>query len=104
MNYSTGEVYYAKLHQGPQDEQGNYKCVIIEKNTLRKYKGFESSDVNELEIFEKLAVSAPPMSSLEFQDDSKIIEVFAKSSNALDKYIDSKCSTKEIVPSLPKDK
>lgn len=91
-------MYYAKLHQDPQED---YKCLILEQDTLRKFKGFETSNENELKVNVKNAVSAPADSMLSIQDNSKIIEIYAKSRNVLEAHIDTLCARKEIVPSLP---
>jgi len=98
---TTGEVYFTKLLQNPQD---NYKCVILEQNTIRKFKGFETTDVNELKIFVKPALSAPADSMLDFQDDSQIFEIYAKSLNMLEVHVDTICLSKETVPAMPLEK
>lgn len=85
------------MHQSPQD---SFKCLIIEQETLRKYKGFETTDENELKIFVKPALSAPADSMLTFKDDSQIIEIFAKDLDVLKAHIDTLCSTTQTVPSV----
>lgn len=74
--------------------------MILEQETIRRYKGFETSDENELKIFVKPALSAPADSMLTFEDDSKIIEMFAKNLDVLEAHLDTICSAKEIIPAL----
>lgn len=94
---SFAEVFYAKLRQSPQD---NFNCLILEQNTVRKFKGFETADENEVKVFAKAAVSAPADSMLKFDDNSKIIEIFAKSKLVLETHMDYACRTKETVAPL----
>jgi len=101
VSLTTGEVYHTKVHQSPHE---NYKCIILEQTTLRKFKGFETTDLNELKIFEKPALSASAESMLNFEDDSKIVEIFAKRLDVLEAHINTICLTKETVPALPLEK
>lgn len=94
---SAYEAYYTKLHQSVQE---NYKCLIIEENTHRKFKGFETSDNNELKVVMKAATSTPAEMSLNNEDDSKIIEIFAKTLSVMETYVDTICRSKENVPPL----
>ncbi len=52
----------------------------------------------------KPALSAPADTMLTLDDDSKIIEMFAKSLDVLKAHIDTLCVTKQTVPSLPLDR
>lgn len=49
-------------------------------------------------------MSAPADAMLTLEDDSKIIEIFAKDQDVLKTHMDTLCSTKETVPSLPLSK
>lgn len=100
MNYyliSADIAYYTKLRQSPQE---NYKCLILEQNSLKKFKGFETSDMNELKIFVKPAVSAPPQMMLKINDDSKIVEIYTKTLHVLETYTNTICKTQDFVPPL----
>ncbi|KAJ6636489.1 hypothetical protein Bhyg_15079 [Pseudolycoriella hygida] len=94
---SAHGAFHTKIHHSKL----NRKCLIIEENTLKKYKGFETSDHNELIISKKAAISAPDEVVLNGQDDSQIIEIFAKKMVVLETYIDTICGSKEHLPSLP---
>lgn len=76
----------------------NYKCLILEEKNVRKFKGFTTSDTDEIKVFTKPAIHAPAEMMLTNDDNSKIIEIFAKSLNALESYIDSICKSIELVP------
>lgn len=91
-----------KLRQNPQDD---YNCLILERNSPRKFKGFETSDIKEFKIFVKPAVSAPSDMMLKSNDGSKIIEIYAKTLNVLETYTNSLCKTKEFVsPMSPRNR
>lgn len=79
----------------PQDD---YNCLFLEQNNLRIFKGFETTDPNEMKILTKSAVSAPPDMMLTTTDSSKIVEIFAKTSIISDTYLDAICKTKENLP------
>lgn len=97
--YSCGEKsYYSKLRQS---RHGNYyKCLIIEHNILTKFKGFETSDTQELKVFTKPAVVSSSDERLQNLNDAKIVEIFAKTIQVLDNHIESICKTREFVPSM----
>lgn len=97
LGHISAEVFYAKLRQSPQD---NFHCLILEQNTIRKFKGFETNEVNEVKVLARAAVSAPADAKLTFSDDSKIIEIFAKTKLVLETHIDFVCKTKKTVPRL----
>lgn len=90
--FSTDKAYYTKVRLSPQED---YNCLIFEQNSLRNFKGFETSDSNELKIITKAAVSAPPEMMLTNEDNSKIIEIFAKTLVVSEAYINSICRTTE---------
>lgn len=98
LGHISAEVFYAKLRQSPQD---NFHCLVLEQNTVRKFKGFVTNDINEVKVLARAAVSAPADSKLTFSDDSKIIEIFAKTKLILETHIDFVCRTKKSVPRLP---
>lgn len=54
-----------------------------------------------MKVYVRPALSAPADEMLTFEDESKIIELFAKNLDVLQAHIDTICSTKEMVPSLP---
>lgn len=88
------KAFYTKLRQSPQD---NFACLILDKSDGQTFKGFETTDPNELKIIVKAAVSPPAELMLTTTDDSKIIEIFAKTSVVTDTYIDSICNTKKVL-------
>ncbi|KAG4065778.1 hypothetical protein HA402_012456 [Bradysia odoriphaga] len=92
---SANEAYYTKIHHSPTK-----KCLILEKTTRRIFKGLKSSDGNGLEVLRKPAVSVPSDMSVNSQDESEIIEIFAKELNPLQTYVDTICRIKKFVPSL----
>lgn len=55
-----------------------------------------------MKIFQKPAVFAPADMMLTTEDDAKIIEIYAKSLNILETYVDSICESKEFVPAKEK--
>lgn len=61
---------------------------------------------DEIKIFMKDAVFAPADMMLNTEDDSKIIEIFAKSLNVLQTYVHSICKSIELLPvrSFEKDR
>ncbi|KAG4078964.1 hypothetical protein HA402_010916 [Bradysia odoriphaga] len=90
--------YYSKLRQS---RHGNYyKCLIIEHNISTKFKGFETTDSKELKVFTKSAVVSSSDEFLQNFDDSKIVEIFAKTIKVLDNHIESICNVREFVPAL----
>ncbi|KAJ6648435.1 hypothetical protein Bhyg_03663 [Pseudolycoriella hygida] len=95
---ATERGFYTKLLQSPQDD---YSCLILEENVSRVFKGFETSDKNELKYFIKPALSASSQMMLEFDDHSQIIEVYAKSPKVLETYTNMICKTRRSVPALP---
>lgn len=72
--------------------------MILEQNNVRKFKGFTTTDTEEIKIFMKPAVYASSEMMLTSEDDSKIIEIYAKRLNVLETYIDSMCKSIETVP------
>lgn len=94
---SAEKAYYTKLRLSPQE---NYKCLFLEQNNLQYFKGFQTSDPNELKIITKSAVSAPPDMMLTLADDSKIIEIFSKTTFVAEAYFDTICKTKENLPKM----
>ncbi|XP_037039193.1 uncharacterized protein LOC119076514 [Bradysia coprophila] len=92
---AADKAFYTKLRQNPQE---NFSCLILEKNEEQTFKGFETTDKNELKIIVKAAVSPPSEMMLTSTDDSKIIEIFAKTSIVADTYIDSICKSKKVLP------
>ncbi len=74
--------------------------MIIEKINIRTFKGFTTSAADELKAFMKPAVYASSDTMLTTGDDSKIIELYARSSIVLESYIDSICKSIESVPLL----
>ncbi len=95
---SADKAFYTKIRQSPQE---NFKCIIIEENDFQTFKGFETTNANEFKVIMKPAVSAPNEMLLTIADDSKIIEIFAKSLRVANAYIDTICKTKEVLPALP---
>ncbi|KAJ6644228.1 hypothetical protein Bhyg_09195 [Pseudolycoriella hygida] len=91
---ATEKAYHTKLRQSPQE---NYKCLILEPTNFRTFKGFKASDAEEIKIFSKPATFVPSEASA---DDSKIIEIYAKSFIALEAYSDSICKSIELVASI----
>lgn len=89
------QAYYIKIHQSTQTEE----CLILEESTQRTFKGFKSTESNGLQIHTKSAISVPAEMSLNSQDESEIIEIFAKELNHLETYVDAICRTKESIPS-----
>lgn len=69
--------------------------MLLEHNNLRIFKGFETRDANELKIITKAAVSFPADFQQSSTDDSKIIEIFAKTLFVSDAYLDTICKTRE---------
>lgn len=84
-----------------QSRHGNYyKCLIIEHNLPTKFKGFETVDSKEVKVFTKPAVASSSDESIQNFDDSKIIEIFAKTIEVLNNHIDAICNVREFVPML----
>lgn len=59
-----------------------------------------TSDIEEIKVFIKPAVSAPSEMMLTTEDDAKIIEIFARSLSGLETYVDSICKSIESIPAL----
>ncbi len=97
----TEKAYYTKLRLSPQE---NYKCLFLERDNLRNFKGFETRDVNELKIITQPAISAPPDMMLTPVDDSKIIEILAKTMFVADAYLDTICKTRENLRTMSFDR
>lgn len=72
--------------------------MILEQSNIRTFRGFTTVDNDEIKIFMKNAVSAPADMMLTTEDGSKIIEIYAKSLNVLQTYIDSICKSIELLP------
>lgn len=94
FRYSAEKAYHTKLRQSAKE---NYKCLILEENNIRKFKGFETFDSKEMKIFIKPAISAMSDMKLTYEDEAKVIEIYAKSLLVLETHIDTICKTKELV-------
>ncbi|KAG4074996.1 hypothetical protein HA402_014575 [Bradysia odoriphaga] len=89
------KAFYTKLLQSPQND---HSCLIIEQNSARIFKGFQTSDTNEFKTFVKPAISAPSEMQLRINDTSRIVEIYAKTMDVLETYTNSICRTKQLVP------
>lgn len=89
-------AFYTKLLQHPQE---NYNCLIIEQNSVRIFKGFETSDANEFKTFIRPAISAPSEMKLKINDSTKLVEVYAKTETVLEAYTNAICKSKEVAAS-----
>lgn len=95
---SANKSYYTKLHHSIRVNQE--KCLILEENSLRTFKGFETLDKNEIRVLKRSAISPPAEMSVKSKDESEIVEIFAKELNSLEAYIDTICEIKEFITPL----
>ncbi|KAG4075274.1 hypothetical protein HA402_003065 [Bradysia odoriphaga] len=94
---AADRAHHAKLRQHAQE---NFKCLILEENNVRTFKGFTSSDPDEIKVFTKPAIYAPAEMMLATDHSLRVIEIYAKSLNSLKSYIDSICKSIELVPAF----
>lgn len=90
---SANNAFYTKLHYSTL---GN-KCLILEENSIRTFKGFVTPKRDELKIMKKPAISDPSSSPCKTDDSSEIFEIFAKELNVIQSYVDTVCGIKEFV-------
>lgn len=76
--------------------------MVLEKNNIRKFKGFTNTD--EIKVFTKPATHAPSDMKLTTTDSAKVIEIYARSLEALETYVDSICKSIEFVPAFSSHK
>lgn len=94
MHPSADKAHHTKLRQNVHN---NFECLVLEEKNVRNFKGFATSDTDEIKVFTKPAIHASAEMMLTPDDNSKIIEIFAKSLNALESYIHSICKSVELV-------
>ncbi|OXA56829.1 uncharacterized protein LOC110848011 [Folsomia candida] len=92
----SGEAYYRRILQNPDDD---FSCTILSEETLRKYKGFRTSDFQEIVTVLKPGIHAPAEAMLEIPDTTKVIEIWGKKESTVEAHVDSLCKSRKHVDS-----